>query len=300
MVCLFLSPTMKVTLLFPSENCSQPGHQHASTSRPISSKPTFTTRKTTVYTAHQSTYKPSTTSKHPNAHQTNPSNAHTYQTNRPNTPTTQRPTQTYPTRPSSTPNPTGSAGSNLGVQPPSTRPTTPNPNLFVPGNQAPFFIIPYPFQFAPTCPCYAVEPAGNQSTQQQQQQQLQVQQQSQTQLGNQNAQLQWQSQNQYAIGFIPVLFVPHCFTGNHQLSGQYLQVPYPCSQCNQSNRNGRELDLNEDYSSSDSFKQVLAQAGVDIFSNSLVKSPHRKRARKLKRIPNVEEPHMNELHKDEK
>lgn len=278
-------------------NCTEPSHQH-STSRPTHTKPTFTTRRTTIYTPPSTTQRPSTTTKHPHTHKTNPTTAHTYQTNRPNTPTTQRPTQTYPTRPASTPNPTGSSGSNLGVQPPSTYPTTPNPNVFVPGSQPPFFIIPYPFQFAPTCPCYAVEPAGNQSSQQQQQ--LQVQQQSQTQSGNQNAQLQWQSQNQYgqyAIGFIPVLFVPHCFNGN--VSGQYLQVPYPCSQCNQSNRNGRELDLNEDYSSSDSFKQVLAQAGVDIFSNSLVKSPHRKRARKLKRIQSGEEPHMNELHKIE-
>jgi hypothetical protein len=123
----------------------------------------------------------------------------------------------------------------------------------------------------------------------------------QQQQNNQNAQIQWQSQFQYAIGFIPVLFVPHCAPGtNHsnQVSGQYLQAQYPCAQCNQSqNRNGRELDLNENYSSSDSFRQVLAQAGVDIFSNSLVKSPNRKsRARKLKRIQTAEEPHFNELH----
>ena len=93
--------------------------------------------------------------------------------------------------------------------------------------------------------------------------------------------------------------MPQCSNGNHshQVSGQYLQVPYPCAQCNQSNRNGRELDLNENFLSSDSFKQVLAQAGVDIFSNSLVKSPNRKRARKLKRVQKVEEPHMNELYK---
>lgn len=122
----------------------------------------------------------------------------------------------------------------------------------------------------------------------------------QQQQNNQNAQIQWQSQFQYAIGFIPVLFVPHCAPGNHsnQVSGQYLQASYPCAQCNQSqNRNGRELDFNENYSSSDSFRQVLAQAGVAIFSNSLVKSPNRKsRARKLKRIQTAEEPHYNELH----
>lgn len=86
------------------------------------------------------------------------------------------------------------------------------------------------------------------------------------------------------------------------MPGQYLQVPYPCAQCNQSDRNGRELESSENYSSSDSFKQVgdiLAQAGVDIFSNSLVKSPNRKRARKLKRISQVEEPHLNELPENE-
>lgn len=176
--------------------------------------------------------------------------------------------------------------------------------MFIPGNQPPFFIIPYPFPIAPSCPCYAIEPSGNYSSQNQQQLQWQQQQ---VQQSNQNAQFQWQSQSQYAIGFIPVLFVPHCSSGNHsqQFSGQFpIQVPYPCTQCNQSNRNGRELDLNETYSSSDSFKQVLALAGVDIFSNSLVKSPNRKRARKLKRIQTTEEPHLNELRstaqKDEK
>lgn len=144
-----------------------------------------------------------------------------------------------------------------------------------------------------------MEPTGNYSSQHQQQLQWQQQ----LEHSNQNGQVQWQSQHQYAIGFIPVLFVPHCSPGNHshQVSGQYLQQPYPCAQCNQSSRNGRELDLNEnysglDYSSSDSFRQVLAQAGVDIFSNSLVKSPNRKsRARKLKRVQKVEEPHLNEL-----
>lgn len=254
----------------------------------------FTTRKTTVYypTSTSTTWRPPSSPNYPNTQQTRPS---------------ERPTQTYPTRPSSTPNPTGSGstdlGGNLGVQPPSTRPTTPNPHNFIPGNQPPFFIIPYPFPIAPSCPCYAIEPTGNYSSQNQQQSQWQQQ----AQQGNQNAQFQWQSQSQYAIGFIPVLFVPHCSSGNHsqQFSGQFpFQVPYPCSQCNQSNRNGRELDLNENYSSSDSFKQVLALAGVDIFSNSLVKSPNRKRARKLKRIQNVEEPRLNELQnaqqKDEK
>jgi hypothetical protein len=148
---------------------------------------------------------------------------------------------------------------------------------------------------APTCPCYYLEPSSNSSSQSQQQAQWQQQMQS-----NQNAQIQWQTQHQYAIGFIPVLFVPHCAPSNHsnQVSSQYLQASYPCAQCNQSpDRNGRALDLNENFSSSDSFRQVLAQAGVDIFSNSLVKSPNRKsRARKLKRIQTGEEPHSNEFH----
>lgn len=254
----------------------------------------FTTKKTTIYYPPSSTWKPPTTSSQPNTY---PTISHSHHTNKPTGEpiyTSPRPTQTYPTRPTSTPNPTGEGSSNLGVQPPSTRPTTPNPNVFVPVNQPPFFIIPYPFPIAPTCPCYAVEPTGNYSSQNQQQLQWQQQ----MQQSNQNAQFQWQSQSQYAIGFIPVLFVPHCSFGNHsnQVSGQYLQVPYPCAQCNQSNRNGRDSELvDESFSSSDSFKQVLAQAGVDIFSNSLVKSPNRKRARKLKRIQKVEEPHMNEL-----
>lgn len=230
---------------------------------------------------------------------------YTFHTNRPTTPTTLRPTQTYPTRPSSTPNPTGSGSSNLGVQPPSTVSTTPNPNTFIPGGHPPFYFIPFPFPLAPSCPCYYMQSAGNHSSQHQQQSQWQQQSQQgnqntqfqQNQQGNQNAQFQWQSQQQFAIGFIPVLFIPHCSSGDHshQVAGQYLQLPYPCAQCNQSNRNGRELDSNESYSSSDSFRQVLAQAGVDIFSNALVKSPHRKsRARKLKRVQKVEEAHLNE------
>lgn len=314
----------KLTLLdlinhiFTGNNCNNPEHNHQTSTRPSpSTHPTYatrptviTTKKTTVYTQASSTYRPPTTNKHPTTHQTTHSTLkptttkpiHTsskpIHTSLKPTVTTHKPTQTYPPRPSSTPNPTGSGTSNLGVQPPSTRPTTtPNPNSFVPGNRPPFFIIPYPFPIVPSCPCYFIEPTGNYSSQHQQQLQWQQQLEQSNQLSN--SQYQWQSQNQYVIGFIPVLFVPHCSSGNHsnQVSGQYLQLPYPCAQCNQSNRNGRELDLNENYSSSDSFKQVLAQAGVDIFSNSLVKSPNRKsRARKLKRVQRVEEPHLSEFH----
>lgn len=296
----FDAAIIEFNFIHKDNNCNKPGHNHHTTAtyqptRPPTRPTSITTKKTTIYYPPSSTYKPTTTSKYPHAPLTVPS---TYFTQRPTTTnpiyTTPRPIQTFPPRPSSTPNPTGSGTSgNLGVQPPTTSVTTPNPSGFLPGNHPPFFIIPYPFPIAPSCPCYAVQPTGNYSSQNQQQLQLQQQ----NQQSNQNAQIQWQSQNQYAIGFIPVLFVPHCSPGSHshQVSGQYLQVPYPCSQCNQSNRNGRELDLNENYSSSDSFKQVLAQAGVDIFSNSLVKSPNRKRARKLKLVQKVEEPHMNEL-----
>lgn len=295
---LIQCPLFYESKLIFHKDCNTPGHQHttaATSSRPSSrpTRPTVTTKKTTIYTP--STGRPTKTStRHPSSYHTQPTPLHTFHTNRPTSTTKPRPTQTYPTRPSSTPNPTGSGSSNLGVQPPSTVSTTPNPNVFMPGSHLPFFIIPYPFPIAPSCPCYYMEPTGNHSSQHQQQ--LQWQQQSQH--SNQNAQFQWQSQQQYAIGFIPVLFVPHCAPANHshQVSGQYLQLPYPCAQCNQSNRNGRELDLNENYSSSDSFRQVLAQAGVDIFSNSLVKSPNRKsRARKLKRVQKVEEAHLNEL-----
>lgn len=266
-----------------STDCNNPDHQHTTSFHPRPPTTKFTTRSTTTHKPITSPNRPTTSSQYP-------------QTFTPR-PTTQRP-NTYPERPSSTPNPTGAGGEGyLGVQPPSTRPTTPNPSQFLPSNQPPFFIIPYPFPFAPTCPCYGMEPSHNHSSQHQQQQLQWQHQQQQNVQQSQNAQLQWQSQQQFAIGFIPVLFVPNCFNSNYlnQISGQYaFQVPYPCNQCNQSIRNCRELDLNEKYSSGDSFKQVLAQAGVDVFSNSLVKSPHRKRARKPKRIQKVEEPHSTE------
>lgn len=275
------------TISLTDNNCNNPGHQHTTSHAPRPPTRPITTKKTTTYTPSKPTQRPTP----------KPSQHPTY-TPRPTASTTQGTTQTYPPRPTNTPNPTGSSGSgNLGVQPPATKPTTPNPNIWNPGYQPPFFIIPYPFPIAPSCPCYAVEPTGSQSSPHQHHQQALGQWQNQNQFGNSSAQLQWQSQ--FAIGFIPVLFTPHCFSGGQQMPGQYLQVPYPCAQCNQSDRNGRELESSENYSSSDSFKQVLAQAGVDIFSNSLVKSPNRKRARKLKRISQVEEPHLNELPENE-
>lgn len=124
--------------------------------------------------------------------------------------------------------------------------------------------------------------------------------------GNVNA--QWQSQNnqqqpQYAIGLIPVLFVPHCMPSSNysnDIPGQYLQVPYPCAQCNyfQNNRDGRELfneNSNEVFSSSDSFKQVLAQAGVNSLDTFFVRSPPRRmRMKKIKRVQNNPEQKENE------
>jgi hypothetical protein len=106
---------------------------------------------------------------------------------------------------------------------------------------------------------------------------------------NFNGQYQWQFQNQqqpFAIGLIPVLFVPHCMPPNgnpNQISGQYMQVPYPCAQCNQLRSDVPATD--EIFSSSDSFQQVLAQAGVNSLDTFLVKSPPRRmRMRKQKRI----------------
>lgn len=102
-----------------------------------------------------------------------------------------------------------------------------------------------------------------------------------------NGQFQWQSQFQpYIIGLMPVLFVPHCMPPNgnpNQIPGQYMQVSYPCAQCNQSN--GRDaLTAEENFSSSDSFQQVLAQAGVNSLDAFVRTQPRRMRMRKQKRI----------------
>lgn len=146
----------------------------------------------------------------------------------------------------------------------------------MPGGYPPLYFIPYPFPIAPTCPCYYMHShgsSGNFSAQQS------------------NSQFQWQSQFQnqqpYVIGFIPVLFVPHCMPPNgnpNQIPGQFMQVPYPCAQCNQSNRDGLRAD--ENFSSSDSFQQVLAQAGVNSLDPFVKSQPRRMRMRmrKQKRI----------------
>jgi hypothetical protein len=247
-----------------------------------------TTRKTTTY-GPISSYKPSTTTKKPTSQ--------TQQTNRPttvsstSTTTTLRSTQTYPTRPSSTPNPTANPenGGHLGVQPPSTTTssTTPNPYNMPPNSHPPVYIIPFPFPFMPACPCYMMESSANgTSHNQMQHQQHQQQQEHQQQQNQQQYQMQQNYQYGYAIGFIPVLFVPHCAPGNYSngFSGQQMQqVSYPCAQCNQSERGSRKVEMDEFLTtSSDSFRQVLAQAGIDIFSSPM-KSPNRKsRARKLR------------------
>jgi hypothetical protein len=234
----------------PDSNCNNPDHNHYNPSTQQPYRPTNT---------RPSTFPPYTTTQKPT--------------------TTKRP-QTYPTRPSSTPNPTGSGYGNLGVQPPSTqRPVTQNPAYIQPGSHPPLFFVPYPFPTAPTCPCYYMNShggSGNYSSQ----------------FDHINGQFQWQSQFQnsqqpYAIAFIPVLFVPHCMPTNgnpNQIPGQYMQVPYPCAQCNQLNRDA--LNVDDSFSSSDSFQQVLAQAGVNSLDSFLVKSPPRRRMRmrKQKRI----------------
>lgn len=77
------------------------------------------------------------------------------------------------------------------------------------------------------------------------------------------------------------MFIPFC-PGGAQAPPQMpaalpaaVQVPYPCSQC-QAHRDGR---------SGDSFRQVLAQAGVSALSDAVLKSPHRKtRTRKLQAL----------------
>lgn len=107
-----------------------------------------------------------------------------------------------------------------------------------------------------------------------------------------NGQFQWQSQQfqqqPYLIGLIPVLFVPHCMPPNgnqNQIPGQYMQVSYPCAQCNQqsNSRDGLSVDENS-FSSSDSFQQVLAQAGVNSLDTFVRTQPRRMRMRKQKRI----------------
>jgi len=265
----------------PDANCNHSSHKPYQTTHP------YPTQSSTTHSTTRKTTKTSTT---------RPQTAPT--TYRP-TPTTYRPTptrpNTYPTRPSSTPNPTGSQGGNIGVQPPSTRPPqfTPNPGVFVPGNHQPLFFIPFPFALAPTCPCYYMHSHNSNFS-------------SQFPHGNINA--QWQSQinqqqPQYAIGLIPVLFVPHCMPSSNysnDIPGQYLQVPYPCAQCNylQNHRDGRELfneNSNEVFSSSDSFKQVLAQAGVNSLDTFFVRSPPRRmRMKKIKRVQNNPEQKENE------
>lgn len=79
------------------------------------------------------------------------------------------------------------------------------------------------------------------------------------------------------------MFVPFCPGGAAPAAAQYPQmppmpqVPYPCSQCH------AQRDLTRDARTNDSFRQVLAQAGVSALSDAILKSPHRKtRTRKIK------------------
>lgn len=94
-----------------------------------------------------------------------------------------------------------------------------------------------------------------------------------------------------AFGFIPLLFVPYCGangTNSNALQGSFpsaVTMPYPCSACNyQQGPQGRSLDNN-------SFQQVMALANIDPFSNSFVKSPHRRvRARRIRVGPVLDAP----------
>ena len=119
---LTLISKAKLYIIDNNQITNIPDYQHSTVTYRPRPTPTYTTKKTTTYR-----------------------------------PTTHRP-NTYPSRPSSTPNPTGAwiwfkkssmtwfsssiyfvtggpGEGNLGVQPPSTRPTTPNPNAFQPANQ---------------------------------------------------------------------------------------------------------------------------------------------------------------------
>lgn len=161
---------------------------------------------------------------------------------------------------------------------------TPNPWDLVPGGplSPPLYVIPYPLPVGPnpgTCPCYLVQPEQNTTTPA-------------TPPPTSPPPVQQVPQMNYPpnyippygiIGFIPVIFFPYC-PGNmtdvntvQSISPQAVQVPYPCSQCNQQQR-GQVRFLDLEGNAGDSFKQVLAQAGVGIFDAN-IRSPHRRSMR---------------------
>lgn len=186
----------------------------------------------------------------------------------------------------------------IGVQPPNNNP----PSDLVPGGpqQPPIFIIPYPIQFQSvpsTCPCYLVEPGSNKTESSSSSPPPT------NTLDNNN---NYQGTNNYTnnlqqyppnyvppygfIGFIPVVFFPYC-PGNHTnpnmippIFPSAYPVPYPCSQCNQNDLNNyRNVNDNNNYSpfASNSFQQVLLQSNLP--QESVIRSPSRKRIRKVKK-----------------
>lgn len=191
----------------------------------------------------------------------------------------------------------------LGVQPPQ-RPcmssVTPNPWDLTPGgpNLPPIYVIPYPLQVGPnpgSCPCYLVQPENNNTTPVRPatpaprpppppptQPSNQMNYPPNYNPGNQMNYPPNYSPPYGIIGFIPVVFFPYCpgnttdLTAVQNINPGAVQVPYPCSQCNQNQGQIRFLDLGAN--GGDSFRQVLAQAGVGLFDGN-VRSPHRRSMR---------------------
>lgn len=145
----------------------------------------------------------------------------------------------------------------------------------------PIYVIPYPLQIGSvpgSCPCYLVEPENNNTTPAV----------TSTVPPPSTSPSQTYPPNYSApygiIGFIPVIFFPYC-PGNstdpnavQSIHPSAVQVPYPCSQCNQGQGQGQLRFLDLGATGGDSFKQVLAQAGVGLFDGN-VRSPHRRSMR---------------------
>lgn len=166
----------------------------------------------------------------------------------------------------------------LGVQPPTRPCASPNPSDLLPGGPQypPLFVIPYPLPVGPnpsTCPCYLVDSDKGTTT---------------TPASTRPPATGYP--NGYVppygvLGFIPVIFFPQC-PGNSANSTMIqtihpaaMQVPYPCSYCDPNQGQIRFLDLGAQ--GGDSFKQVLAQAGLGLFD-----TPVRSISRKSRKFNN--------------
>lgn len=86
------------------------------------------------------------------------------------------------------------------------------------------------------------------------------------------------------LGFIPVIFFPSC-PGNHtdtklvqSINPYAVPVPYSCSQCQQDQGSVKYIDLGAD--GGDNFKQVLKEAGLNLFDTPV--RPFPKRNTKIK------------------